>query len=76
MPPLPRPAVPAPSALDADCASLIRKAGGTCKRVVRVLPPRDSGGEAEVLYLDADGTPATAYIQDSAGSPTLLAVGW
>lgn len=78
MAPLHRRAVPKPaSELEQAYTSLIRQAGpGGCTRVVRILPPCDSDGEAEVLYLDGDGAPMTAYITDDKDAAPLIAVGW
>jgi hypothetical protein len=78
MGPFPRPAVPRPPASELEQAyvGLIRAAGTGCTRVVLIMPPRDSDGEAEVLYLDAEGQPMTAYITDREGATPLICSGW
>lgn len=56
---------------------LLRRNEQTVNRIVRVLPPVDTGGHAEVLYLDGDMLPASAFVVDSKDSPPpLIFDGW
>jgi hypothetical protein len=64
------------SELEREYAVLIRQTGTGCQRVVLIMPPRDTDGEAEVLYLDSEKQPMTAYITDREGAPPLICSGW
>lgn len=58
-------------------AGMIRQAGASVDRVVRVLPPLDTGGETEVLFLTSDKVPLTAHIADAQGAGgVLISSGW
>jgi hypothetical protein len=71
-----KPAVPPANELERAYTTLIRAAGTTCQRIVQILPPVDSGGEAEVLFLGDGDSPLTAYISDHKGALPLIASGW
>jgi hypothetical protein len=52
----------------------LEKSGRKVEHVERVFPPRDTGDEVEVLYLDADG-PMMAHL-DAAGEVLRIFHGW
>ena len=62
----------------------IRDAGYYAKEIVRILPPRDTGHDAEVLFIGRPRSkgvsePLTAYVADRPDGdrpPALIAAGW
>lgn len=70
--------MPAPGAIDLnrDAARRIRKAGHGVLRVVRVLTPRDTGDDLEVLYLAPGTVPSTAYLPADEKGAVMVSDGW
>lgn len=56
----------------------LREARVSVKEVHRVFPPADTNGEVEVLYLDKDGRPCTAYFVDdeTQDADPVICTGW
>lgn len=58
-------------------ARTLRDHGERVRKVMRVFAPRDSDGEAEVLYLDGEGRACTAYVRDGRDAPApIICAGW
>lgn len=66
-----------PGDLTTHYAARLRQQKQPVKRVVKVLPPVEVGGEVEVLFLGGDGEPLTAYFRDRQDTDgALICAGW
>lgn len=70
--------------LEKALSKRLTEAGHSVKRVHRVFPPRDTGGEAEILFIGRakdvksfrGPEPLTAYLVDDEDAEPIVATGW
>lgn len=69
-------AAPGATDLERNAARRIRNAGHGVLRVVKVLTPRDTGDDLEVLYLAPGPVASTAYLPDDPKGAVMVSDGW